>query len=89
MQLAEGACLMTSGTDIAETKQLEFVLYPEKLDVDGRMDCGGAVRFLGEAWRENDGQWRAIADVNGALCLVAIKVRGLCKVRRRETAANG
>lgn len=46
---------------------------PDEVDVDGRVDAKG-VRFVGKAKRQPDGTWCALADVDGALCLVECTV---------------
>jgi len=45
-----------------------------EIDLDGRIDEKG-VRYLGKATRRRDGQWVCLADVDGYLCMVEIRVR--------------
>lgn len=45
------------------------------IDVNGRECAGGAVWLLGKA-RYVDGEWRALADVDGSLCVVVLKLSG-------------
>lgn len=42
-----------------------------QIDVDNFVDNQG-VRFIGKAAAQEDGTWRALADVGGALCLVEL-----------------
>ncbi len=42
-----------------------------EVDVDGYIDARG-IRYLGKATRQEDGTWRCLADVDGALCLVEV-----------------
>jgi len=49
------------------------VVEPDELDVDGRLDAKG-VMFLGTAKRQDDGTWRCLANVGGALCIVEPKI---------------
>ena len=45
------------------------------VDVDGMLDRKNGVRFLGLATLMGHGTWRCLADVQGALCLVEVKIR--------------
>lgn len=46
---------------------------PEEVAVDGIVDAKG-VRFLGKAKRQEDGTYRALADVQGCLCVVEARI---------------
>jgi len=54
-------------------------MEPLTLNIDGHTDSKG-IRYVGNAHRQPDGTWRALADVGGALCLVEINVT----ISRRE-----
>lgn len=43
------------------------------VDVDGRVDAHG-VEYIGKATMQDDGTWRVLANVEGALCLVECRV---------------
>lgn len=45
------------------------------VDVDGYLDVTGSIRYIGRARRQEDGTWRCLADVHGALCLVEVTIR--------------
>jgi len=45
-----------------------------EVDVDGIVD-GQGVRYLGTAKKQPDGAWVCLADVNGFLCKVEVKIR--------------
>ena len=45
------------------------------LDIDGHEDLDGRVRYIGHAALQPDGSWRALADVDGSLCVVEVHVR--------------
>lgn len=47
----------------------------EELDVDGMKDRTRDIWYIGKAYRQPDGKWRCLADVNGALCLVEVRIR--------------
>jgi hypothetical protein len=54
-------------------EQLELRLAnPREVDVDNMVSKG--VRFIGKAIEMWDGTWRALADVDGCLCRVELKV---------------
>ncbi len=46
-----------------------------EIDLDGILDETTGIRYLGKARRDFGGQWRCLADVVGALCLVEVSVR--------------
>jgi hypothetical protein len=54
------------------------------LDLDGCIDEKG-IRYIGQATRRPNGQWVCLADVNGCLCLVEVKIRLLAKAIPNET----
>lgn len=54
---------------------LPFAWPPAEQDVDNRIDERLGVRFIGKAWLQPDGTWRALADFHGALCLVQVTLR--------------
>ena len=43
-----------------------------EVDVDGLESKG--VRFIGKAAKQEDGTWRCLAEVGGALCLVEVTI---------------
>jgi hypothetical protein len=45
------------------------------LDIHGREDLDGRVRYIGHAALQPDGSWRALADIDGALCVVEVNIR--------------
>jgi hypothetical protein len=47
--------------------------HPDEVDVDGHVDAKG-VRYIGQAKRQPDGTWRALADIGGGLFLVECTV---------------
>ena len=48
---------------------------PRRVDVDGVVDGRhSGIRFIGEAVEQLDGTFRALADVEGSLCLVEVKI---------------
>jgi len=49
-----------------------------ELNLDNMIDEKG-VRYIGSAMRRPSGQWVCLADVNGCLCLVEVKLRLLAK----------
>jgi hypothetical protein len=46
-----------------------------EIDLDGRVDESRGIRYFGKATRCFGGQWRCLAAVGGALCLVEVTVR--------------
>lgn len=48
---------------------------PKTLKVEGMIDARGRIEFKGEAQRMEDGTWRCLAVVEGALCIVEVKIR--------------
>jgi hypothetical protein len=46
-----------------------------EIDLDGVVDETRGIRYVGRAKRFFGGQWRCLADVGGALCLVEVTVR--------------
>jgi hypothetical protein len=49
-----------------------------ELNLDGMIDDNG-VRYIGSAMRRPSGQWVCLADVNGCLCLVELKLRPIAR----------
>lgn len=45
-----------------------------EIDVDGYVDRKNDVKYIGIARKQPDGTWRAVAIVNGALCIVEATV---------------
>lgn len=45
-----------------------------EIDVDGLVDEGAGIRYLGKVTKMFDGSWRCLADVCGALCLVEVRI---------------
>lgn len=54
----------------------------DEIDLDGVVDEKIGVRYLGKARRVFGGQWRCLADVGGALCVVEVTVRPTVHVGR-------
>jgi hypothetical protein len=46
---------------------------PTEIYVDGLLERNG-IRYLGTARQQRDGRWVALADVEGCLCWVEVKV---------------
>jgi hypothetical protein len=46
-----------------------------EIDVDGLVDETTGVSYIGKARRVFGGQWRCLANVGGALCLVEVRIR--------------
>ena len=46
-----------------------------EIDLNNVVDEKTNLRYIGKANRGFDGRWRCLADVGGALCLVAVTVR--------------
>lgn len=44
------------------------------IDVDGRTDRDGLIRYLGKAWKQADGTWQCLAIVGTALCRVEVTI---------------
>lgn len=49
-------------------------LTPDEINVDGLHALGGGVTYLGKAKRQADGSYYCLANVQGALCRVQIKL---------------
>lgn len=47
-------------------------------DLDGYIDKKG-IRYIGEATRQEDGTWRCLAVVDGALCIVEVLITYPCE----------
>lgn len=45
-----------------------------EINLDGIYDKDRKVFFIGKAKKQPDGTWRCLAEVNGALCIVEVKV---------------
>lgn len=45
-----------------------------EIDLDGHIDAKG-VRYIGKAHRQPDGTWRCLAEVQGCLCVVEVRIR--------------
>lgn len=56
-------------------EQLELQYNPPiELDIDGHIDARG-IRYIGKASKQfSSGKWKCLANVNGQLCLVEIKI---------------
>jgi hypothetical protein len=52
----------------------------DEIDLDGVVDETIGVRYLGRARRVFGDQWRCLADVCGALCVVEVTVRPTVRV---------
>jgi len=50
---------------------------PDKveLDVDGMADPNHDITYIGKATKMEDGTWRCLANVEGALCLVEVNIK--------------
>lgn len=49
---------------------------PAEIDVDGMIDpkSGGRIRYVGKATRMVDGSYLCLADVDGRLCRVEVRI---------------
>lgn len=47
----------------------------DELNVDGIQDAHYPIWYIGKAYRQPDGTWRCLADVNGQLCLVQVSIK--------------
>lgn len=47
---------------------------PESLDVDGMLLADSNIKLIGRAKRCENGFYSALADVNGQMCLVEVRV---------------
>lgn len=54
---------------------LPFKYDDAEEDIDGRVDKKFGIRYIGKARLQQNGKWRCLADINGALCLVEISLR--------------
>lgn len=57
------------------TVTAEAVVDAAEIDLDGIVDTSTGIRYVGKAQRAFNGQWRCLANVGGALCLVEVRVR--------------
>ncbi len=55
------------------TEPLDLAKRVTEIDLDGHVDARG-VRYLGRAKKMDDGTWRCVADVDGSMCLVEVKI---------------
>ena len=46
-----------------------------ELNVDGMRDPNHDITYIGKATKMEDGTWRCLAKVEGALCLVEVNIR--------------
>ena len=46
-----------------------------QLDVDGMVDPKHDITYIGKATKMEDGTWRCLANVEGALCLVEVNIK--------------
>lgn len=44
-----------------------------EVDLDGHVDLKG-VEYIGKARRQPDGTWQCLANVDGCLCIVQVKI---------------
>ena len=59
-----------------ESRRCDFCeKLPKEMNVDGMIDRGGRIRFLGKATRQPDGTWRCLAEVEGTFCVVEVRMR--------------
>jgi hypothetical protein len=63
---------------------MEIAKKPSELDVDGMKDPNHDITYMGKATRMDDGTWRCLANVEGALCLVEVDVN-LSKEDKRSS----
>ncbi len=56
--------------------QLGLPFYGKELDVDGVIDAQskGCVQYIGKATHVFDNTWRCLANVEGALCVVEVRI---------------
>jgi len=57
-----------------EQQKDEPVGQGRTVDVDGVKDRTCDIRYIGKATEQPDGTWRCLADVNGALCVVQVRI---------------
>ena len=53
---------------------MEIAKKPKEIDVDGIKDPNYEITYIGKATQMDDGTWRCLANVEGALCLVEVKI---------------
>lgn len=46
-----------------------------EIDVDGRVDEKLGICYIGKAMKTFDGRWLCLANVQGALCRVEVRIR--------------
>ena len=56
--------------------QMARPFTPPEVDVDGLVDPSyeGYIKYIGKARLIMDGMYQALADVGGALCIVAVRI---------------
>jgi hypothetical protein len=60
---------------LAARVQSLFVGVTQEVDVDGYVDKeNNAITYIGKARKQANGTWRALANVDGSLCIVECRV---------------
>ena len=60
-----------------------------EIDLDGVLEelpRGGWVQYIGKARQQSDGTWRCLANVEGCLCIVQVKVYPVHDTKEQGTA---
>lgn len=65
------AALLVRGAE--ESERMRARAMPMEVDLDGHVDARG-VKYLGKALRQPDGLYICLADVNGCLCRVEVRI---------------
>lgn len=51
------------------------LFYPNKVPLDGHIDCDGAVTYVGDAtYQRGEGFYKCLARVGEALCVVEVRL---------------
>lgn len=50
------------------------LFYPPTIDLDGMVDERNQVEYMGQATYSHDNHYQCLAKVDGALCVVEVKV---------------
>lgn len=56
-------------------EQLSKYAFPEVVDVNGIIDDKTGHEYIGNAYRQPDGMYRCLANVNGTLARVEVSLR--------------
>jgi len=67
--------LQVESNALASRVQALFVGHVAEVDVDGYVDKeNSAICYIGKARKQENGTWRALANVDGCLCIVECRV---------------